>query len=419
MKKFTNFLKKTGKFIKKIGIEVLKIIVIIIEGISNPKRAGQPGSGGDRLPRNGEGEPREDVVDDGQKPDDEVIYPSSQEATADEQDNNDRLIEPEDEDLPEDSYLENNWLDDQYTTDPNYSPLGLEGVYDNQSESLNSRYSLGIDYSLNPQRNPSDPKNFNNNSPEKQQNTPSKTSIFEGENFKRQIALNSFAKSHQPSQITTKDTWELQKEIDAKISFVDSSERDGKKYVVVGYTDKNGDGYLYVSEVDSKGNVNAAQLDMNSKIADKNSNLFVKNSNISGEQVVEIAEQRSKDYGDRKVKYVMGGDASQGGTTSDCSHFVKDVLSSAGLKTPYTTTKAIEKSPYFYQIPPEQAQPGDIIVQSGHMGIYTGKFYTDKKYQGSPEAIQMGGKGARPAPWGPKGWFSKPEKEPRYYRPKG
>jgi hypothetical protein len=90
------------------------------------------------------------------------------------------------------------------------------------------------------------------------------------------------------------------------------------------------------------------------------------------------------------------------GSISDCSNFVKFVLNRSGLGSiPYTPTAAMPSSPHFVLVPDGQQQAGDIIVQSGHMGIYTGK--TDDS--GNPIGIQMGNHQVGPAPWGPGGWF--------------
>ena len=104
----------------------------------------------------------------------------------------------------------------------------------------------------------------------------------------------------------------------------------------------------------------------------------------------------------RHVKYEYGADAADGGNRSDCSHFVHDVLNQAGVAVPYITTSQMTGSPYFVPVPASQAEPGDIMVQGAHMGIYNGHLDSE----GHPQGYQMGDHGARLAPFGPGGWFA-------------
>ena len=132
-----------------------------------------------------------------------------------------------------------------------------------------------------------------------------------------------------------------------------------------------------------------------------------------GESVADKAEEVAADYKARGVKYARGGDASGGGTTADCSHYVNDVLRQAGINAPYVTTATIASSPGFVQVTADDVRAGDVIVQGDHMGIYSGE--DDAK--GHPLGYQMGVKsGASEATWGPGGrWF--PDATPTYYRP--
>jgi|GEM_PF-5390146 len=132
---------------------------------------------------------------------------------------------------------------------------------------------------------------------------------------------------------------------------------------------------------------------------------------LQGQKISEIATSVAQDYENRDVTYQMGGDASAGGDTSDCSHFVHDVLQQAGINVPYTTTGDMAKSPNFTAIPPDQVRPGDVIVQGDHMGIYT------KTVNGIVNGMQMGDHGAQDAKWGSGGWF-KNAGDLRFYRPK-
>jgi NlpC/P60 family len=135
-------------------------------------------------------------------------------------------------------------------------------------------------------------------------------------------------------------------------------------------------------------------------------------SSAQGQDVSQHAESVAADYQDRGVTYQMGGDASSGGDTSDCSHFVHDVLQQSGVDTPYTTTAGMSSSANFTQVPAADAQAGDVLVQGGHMGVFTGQ--TDA--QGRPMGTQMGNHGAQDGPFGPGGWFPSGN-DLRYYRP--
>ena len=129
------------------------------------------------------------------------------------------------------------------------------------------------------------------------------------------------------------------------------------------------------------------------------------------QEVANTAVTVAQDYDDKNVTYQMGGDASAGGDTSDCSHFVNDVLQRSGVDVPYTPTADMADSPYFQEVSQSDARPGDVIVQGEHMGIYTG---TDAN--GAVRGVQMGNHGAQSAPWGEGGWF-KDAGDMTFYRP--
>lgn len=134
----------------------------------------------------------------------------------------------------------------------------------------------------------------------------------------------------------------------------------------------------------------------------------------SGNNIAAKAATVAQDYKTRGVTYVYGADASGGGTTSDCSHFVADVLGQAGLSISYVTTTTISTSSSFQNVVAAKAQAGDVIVQGGHMGVYSGEVDAQKH----PKGYQMGNSGAALGIWGPGGWFKKPE-DLRYYRANG
>ncbi len=149
-------------------------------------------------------------------------------------------------------------------------------------------------------------------------------------------------------------------------------------------------------------------------------------SAMTGKLVANTALQVAANYKVRRVAYKLGGDASQGGQTSDCSHFVRDVLTQSGVAPPGLTITArpgpftISKSSAFQKVtgPP---QAGDIVVeQTGpnpqtdwHMGIYLGV----NNAQGAPVGMQMG-QHTKPTV-GPAGmaWSSGPWGSPTFYRP--
>jgi hypothetical protein len=70
------------------------------------------------------------------------------------------------------------------------------------------------------------------------------------------------------------------------------------------------------------------------------------------------AESVANDYATRGVTYSLGGSASDGGDTSDCSHFVNDVLTRAGLDVPYTTTAEMPTSEHFDEVGRRRHPPG-------------------------------------------------------------
>lgn len=131
---------------------------------------------------------------------------------------------------------------------------------------------------------------------------------------------------------------------------------------------------------------------------------------LSGNEVVMKANEVLADYKVRQVHYHKPGDASKGGSESDCNHFVNDVLKKFGLNAPLVTTGNIGY-PAYVLVPQSEAKSGDIMVQrwfnmkendfEGHMGIYTG--LTDPT--GHPLGVEMGTQGIWTAPWGPGGWF--------------
>lgn len=133
----------------------------------------------------------------------------------------------------------------------------------------------------------------------------------------------------------------------------------------------------------------------------------------TGEAIERKSVQVVSDYKARGVTYLLGGNASNGGKTSDCTNFISDVLKQSGLTIPYTATAQFAASIYYEVIPASEARAGDIMVQGSHAGIFTGTFDSKKH----PLGAEMGDHGPVVfAPWGPGGWFDQPTTL-KYYRP--
>ncbi len=106
-----------------------------------------------------------------------------------------------------------------------------------------------------------------------------------------------------------------------------------------------------------------------------------------GGKIAENAKAKVAEYKKAGITYAQTGAAG----TADCSHFVHDVLKSSGVSVPYVTTKDIATSSHFQKV--TDPQPGDVIWQPGHMGIYTG---TNEK--GQPSAPRWASTAPRSAP---------------------
>jgi type VI secretion system secreted protein VgrG len=132
-----------------------------------------------------------------------------------------------------------------------------------------------------------------------------------------------------------------------------------------------------------------------------------------GQKVADKSAELANDYTQRSVKYGWGKSAADGGTESDCSHFVQHAMKKSGIDVPYESTSTIGSSTAYTEIPADQARAGDVIVQGGHMGIYTGR----NDGRGRPIAVQMGEGGAREGMFGPDGWFNK-DQPMKVHRPK-
>lgn len=95
-----------------------------------------------------------------------------------------------------------------------------------------------------------------------------------------------------------------------------------------------------------------------------------------------------------------------------CDEFVDRVLHDAGLNTPRTSTGSFNPTPagYVKLTDGMHSQPGDVIVQNGHMGIYVGD------ENGAPMGASMASlAGTSVKAFKPKGYYDAPD-DMRFYR---
>jgi hypothetical protein len=144
------------------------------------------------------------------------------------------------------------------------------------------------------------------------------------------------------------------------------------------------------------------------KQSDATPNVATSSADTANTGIVKAAEQTAADWKDN-VTYEKRPDSSyppnspnvSDDNTSDCSHFVHEVLQKAGYKVPYVQADPngelfIGKQQDAFQKVSGTPQPGDIIVQyandgPAHMGIYTGNTSRDGKE--FYKAIAMGNNG--------------------------
>ena len=81
----------------------------------------------------------------------------------------------------------------------------------------------------------------------------------------------------------------------------------------------------------------------------------------TGQQVIDFACQFIGN------PYVWGGTSLTNG--ADCSGFVQSVYANFGISLPRTTW---DMENVGYEVPYDQAQPGDLILYDGHVGLYMG-----------------------------------------------
>lgn len=79
-----------------------------------------------------------------------------------------------------------------------------------------------------------------------------------------------------------------------------------------------------------------------------------------------VAAARS--YVDRSIPYRYGGDSLTAGM--DCSHLVARILRDAGLSVGYRNSTAL--ATWTARVAKASAQPGDLVLYPGHVGVYVG-----------------------------------------------
>lgn len=86
------------------------------------------------------------------------------------------------------------------------------------------------------------------------------------------------------------------------------------------------------------------------------------------------------------TKYLSGGNTKQG---VDCSHLVSAVYDQAGFPYSYRMTSNFPPPDNFKKV--TSPQEGDIVLYSGHMGIYTaGKIISAQGTPQKPDQVRIG-----------------------------
>ena len=131
-----------------------------------------------------------------------------------------------------------------------------------------------------------------------------------------------------------------------------------------------------------------------------------------GVKVVAAAKLLVKEYRRDGTANIFGGHTTTG-KYSDCSHFVHTAYEMAGFEVPYSSTVDFSEGhtpAWFSQVPYAAARPGDLMIQGGHMAIFTGF------ENGAPMGAQLGSKsGPSIRAFGPTGYFANPH-DLRFYR---
>ena len=105
----------------------------------------------------------------------------------------------------------------------------------------------------------------------------------------------------------------------------------------------------------------------------------------------------------------------------DCSHMVWTAYKTAGYEFPYTSTSAypaVLVGTYFVEITEAELKPGDLILYSGHVGIYDPdgcSIVNTAQCQGQKDASEMRVLSARSGKnlgteYGRSSWFGTPKK---------
>ena len=117
----------------------------------------------------------------------------------------------------------------------------------------------------------------------------------------------------------------------------------------------------------------------------------------AGQPIVAAAERWAREKS--RLTYQLGGAERHG--TLDCSGFVRGVLQEATGITGVGNSAAIAQDPRFTTVPPDQIQPGDILVRVDrpHTAAYEGHVMI---YAGDGEVIDMNSRNKKISRWKPK-----------------
>ncbi len=115
-----------------------------------------------------------------------------------------------------------------------------------------------------------------------------------------------------------------------------------------------------------KGNVKASQNGKN--VPNQSNNCSNGTRDATPQEEQQVLQQARSQIGENYLP--GGGIRSCPGNGFDCSGFVNWSIHAAGFAFRYAPTSSMLSSPYLRMVNPGQAQPGDIMLFSGHTGFY-------------------------------------------------